>query len=126
MKNAAPINENRAELNTSILAQVQLPLFPVVAHIDFAGTDNPRYLRIIDALLKQSYLRRAEVDQIAGCANGPDLMQRLRSKGLSWTCRRVHHRDVDGNTTFCGIYSLTAIGRRQLHDWLRKSGQHHA
>jgi hypothetical protein len=36
----------------------------------FLGTDNPRYLRILAALLARSRSRE-EIDHIAGASNGP-------------------------------------------------------
>ncbi len=43
----------------------------------FLGTDNPRELRVIQALLTRPR-RREDVDAIAGASNGPDLISNLR------------------------------------------------
>ena len=49
--------------------------------IRFAGTNNLRYLRTLHAAMIRP-LPRKELDLIAGCSNGPDLVLRLRGKGL--------------------------------------------
>ena len=48
----------------------------------FAGTDNPRHLRAIHALLTRPQ-RRKHLDDIAGCSNTPELIAELRRRGLA-------------------------------------------
>ena len=85
----------------------------------FTGTDNPRQLRIIPALLARPR-RREDVDSIAGCSNGPELIAELRRRGLEIPCKRITFIDRDGYPCRPGIYSLTASDRRKIYTWLAK------
>ena len=88
----------------------------------FAGTDNPRDLRILNVLLHRP-VSREELDNIAGCANGPDLVSGLRSRGLGeehLPCKRIKFIDRDGYTCRPGVYSLTEKGRRMVYAWMAR------
>lgn len=85
----------------------------------FAGTDNPRHLRVIHALLVRSRTRE-NVDAIAGASNGPELIAELRRRGLAAPCDRIPAIDRDGREVLRGVYHLTAADRRKVHDWLRR------
>ena len=88
----------------------------------FTGTDNPRHLRVIHALLTRPR-RREDVDAIAGCSNGPDLIATLRALGLDLPCERITFLDRDGKLCRPGIYSLALRDRRQIWLWqARKNG----
>ena len=89
---------------------------------NFTGTSNPRHLRVIDALLARPR-RREDIDSIAGCSNGPELIAELRRRGLGdehLPCKRIHFIDRDGFPCRPGIYSLTEQGRRAIYTWLSK------
>ena len=86
-------------------------------HSKFAGTENPRHLRAI-ALLKQRPARREELDNRAGCSNGPELIAELRRRGLTVPCERVPDLDRDGEPIRRGVYFLTAGDRRKLNSWM--------
>ncbi len=91
----------------------------------FTGTDNPRHLRAIAALLRRP-ISRQELDSVAGCANGPELVAELRRRGLGeehLPCERIKFIDRDGNLCRPGVYSLTAKGRRMIHAWLATRGK---
>lgn len=83
----------------------------------FIGTDNPRHLRAIPALLIRP-LPREHGDRAAGCANFPDLIAELRRRGLEIPCERVPDRDRDGKPIKRGVYHLTADDRRKLIRWM--------
>ena len=88
----------------------------------FIGTDNPRHLRVIEALLQRPR-RREDVDNIAGCSNGPELIAELRRRGLGdehLRCDRIRFIDRDGYPCRPGVYSLTEQGRRAIYTWLAK------
>ena len=85
----------------------------------FVGTDNPRHLRAIVALLRRP-ISRQELDSVAGCANGPALVADLRGLGLSIDCNRIKFVDRDGCTCRPGVYSFTAADRRKVHQWQAK------
>lgn len=92
----------------------------------FQGTENPRHLRVIFGLLKRPRLRE-EIDSIAGCSNGPELIAELRRRGLGHEhlpCERIRFIDRDGKVCRPGVYSFTAKGRRMIYRWLalRKAG----
>ena len=90
----------------------------------FTGTDNPRHMRAIAALLRRP-MPRESLDKEAGCSNGPELVAELRRRGLCVPCERIQFEDRDGNTCRPGIYSLTAGDRRMIYAWMarmRKGG----
>lgn len=100
-------------------------------HATFLGTDNPRHLRIIAALLTRARTRE-EIDRIAGASNGPAAIAEIRSLGLHkvkhLACERTPCFDRDGQEVQRGIYWLTSSGRRRVYDWMRKratGGGHH-
>ena len=86
----------------------------------FWGTDNPRHLRVIAALLVRPR-RREDVDSIAGASNGPELIAELRRRGLDrekhLPCERVPFVDRDGKPCQPGVYHLTPAGKRLIRDW---------
>lgn len=82
----------------------------------FLGTDNPRHLRVIAALRERPLLRE-ELDRVAGCANGPELVAELCRRGLDIQCLRVAHTDRDGKPCRPGLYWLTDTGKRQVSAW---------
>ena len=89
---------------------------------EFTGTDNPRHLRAITVLLRRP-VPREQLDSIAGCSNGPELIAELRRRGLGddhLPCERVKFTDRDGNLCRPGVYSLTKKGRRMVYAWLAK------
>lgn len=91
----------------------------------FMGTDNPRYLRIIDALLKGS-LRREAVDTVGGVSNGPDAISEIRALFLDGCgkshlyCTPIDCIDRDGKTRRPGVYSLSQRGRQMILEWLAR------
>lgn len=89
----------------------------------FVGTDNPRYLRALQALLTRP-VPREQLDSVAGCSNGPALIAELRALGLPspecLPCDRVPCFDRDGEEVRRGVYSLTPTGRRRVNEWKRR------
>ena len=83
----------------------------------FLGTDDPRHLRVLDAL-RAKPLPRESIDAIAGVSNGPDIVMRLRAGGLDIPCERVTVLDRDGKPRRPGIYSLTNQDRLLVHTWM--------
>lgn len=110
----------------------QLPIFAELTLADtkdstakaackFAGTDNPRHLRVIHAVFARSR-KREEIDRIAGASNGPELIAELRRRGLEFPCDRVPAIDRDGYPIRYGVYHLTDTDRRKLTEWQRLRG----
>jgi hypothetical protein len=93
------------------------------ATASFLGTENPRYLRILAALLARARSRE-EIDHIAGASNGPAAIAEIRALGLPkaecLTCERTPCYDRDGLEVMRGIYSLKPEGRRRVQAWLRR------
>jgi len=83
----------------------------------FLGTDNPRHLRTIQALMTRP-LPREQLDQVAGASNGPELVAELRRRGLETPCTRTKKKDRDGFDVLPGIYHFTPDDRRRVKRWL--------
>jgi hypothetical protein len=91
-------------------------------HTEFRLTDNPRELRALHALLRRP-MPREHLDREAGCSNGPDLISRLRDRGLEIPCDKAPVIDRDGREVKCGIFHLTATDRRKLIRAMAKRGK---
>ena len=85
----------------------------------FIGTDNPRHLRVIQAVTVRP-IPREHLDSVAGCANGPDLVAELRRRGLEIPCTRTKKMDRDLFDCWPGVYHLTQRDRHRLAVWKRK------
>lgn len=88
----------------------------------FTGTDNPRHLRAIAALLRRP-MPRESLDREAGASNGPELVAELRRRGLEVPCERIRFIDRDGFACRPGVYSLTTADRRKVYQWQAKRQQ---
>ncbi len=82
----------------------------------FLGTHNPRHLRVLVVLLVRR-LFREELDKIAGCSNGPELVAELRRRGLEIPCEPVTRMDKDGKPCRPGVYSLSDDDRLKIAKW---------
>ena len=91
----------------------------IVAPSRFIGTENLRHLRAIQALLTRPQ-PRGHVDQVAGCANGPELIAELRRRGLEVPCTRTKKKDRDLFDCWPGVYHFTQDDRRKVNDWKRR------
>jgi hypothetical protein len=87
----------------------------------FTGTTNPRHLRTIQALMTRP-ITREQLDQLAGCSNGPELVAELRRRGLELLCTRTKKKDCDLFDCWPGVYHLTKQDRRRVLAWLAKRG----
>lgn len=74
---------------------------------------GPRETRVLYALAKGT-LSREQVDQIAGASNGPEVIRRIRNRGLEVPCTRLRKTDQDGKPCFPGYYRLTREDRRKV------------
>lgn len=92
----------------------------------FTGTDNPRHLRALAALLRRP-LPREHLDRVAGATNSPELVAELRRRGLDVPCERIRFIDRDGCTCRPGVYALSSQDRRMVNAWLaerERAGAH--
>ena len=85
----------------------------------FCVTDNLRHLPVIQALTVRP-IPREELDRIAGCSNGPELVAELRRPDLDMPCTRTKKIDRDMFECFPGVYHFTEADRRKLLAWKRK------
>lgn len=81
----------------------------------------PRQARALTALM-QGPLSREDLDHISGVTNGPDLIAKMRRRGLGIPCTMVATLDRDGRPCKFGVYHLTqadreVIARRQSGGW---------
>lgn len=115
-------NPGRRQANPGFLDTAE-PTRNSTSTIRFSGTDNPRYLRALRALVNGPVTRK-ELDLIAGCSNAPDLVIGLRKLGLSKTdlCSdTLNGVDRDGRRISYGVYSLSPKARRAIRAWLRNA-----
>ena len=84
---------------------------------NFTGTDNPRHLRAIAALLRRP-MPRESLDKEVGCSNGPELVAELRRRGLETPCKRIKFIDRDGQLCRPGVYHFTDSDRRKVNRWM--------
>ena len=89
------------------------------ARAAFLGTENPRHLRVIQAVTVRP-VPREELDRVAGCSNGPALVADLRDLGLDMPCTRTKKLDRDLFACWPGVYHLTERDRRKLNAWKRQ------
>ncbi len=91
----------------------------------FIGTENPRQLRILAALMRGD-VPRERADRVSGSSNGPEVIRALRKRGLPagtcLLCREQAGIDIDGCCVKTGVYSLTEEGKRRVYDWLSRRG----
>ena len=90
----------------------------IVSPARFTGTDNPRHLRVIHAVWVRP-IPREQLDQVAGCSNGPEMIAELRRRGLKVPCERTKKKDRDLFDCWPGVYHLTEQDRRKVNDWKR-------
>lgn len=129
MKNARPQNSKTSALdkrdsNTkdelfSELSVENLRPRPKAIFSKFAGTENPRHLRAITALLQRARFKN-DLQAITGASNTPELVAELRRRGLETPCEKVPMIDRDGLIVHPGIYSFSERDRRKLHAWMRE------
>ena len=88
----------------------------------FKGVKNPRHVRALTALAYRDYVSRENLDKLAGCTNSPDLVARLRMKGIDIQMREVHTKDRDGRSCWFGEYFLLHEDKVIVGEWLEQSG----
>lgn len=87
----------------------------------FLGSRNPRELRALAALYANPTPRK-QLDRAIGCSNSPDVIFRLRQKGLVVPCQLVSDVDRDGQRIRRGVYHLTHGDRVAIRAWLGTKG----
>lgn len=82
----------------------------------FTGTSNLRELRAIHALMIRP-MPREHLDKFVGCSNSPDLVFRMRQKGLDIPCEKVSDTDRDGNPIQRGVFRFNESDRKKINRW---------
>ena len=93
------------------LGQMFLPGFAPPPDAPFQ-TDNPREIRIIQALAACPRTRE-ELDRIAGASNVPDAIAAMRRRGLDIPSRREPVLDCDGEIVQRGRYRFSDADKRR-------------
>lgn len=65
-------------------------------------------------------LPREQLDQVAGCSNGPELVAELRRRGLKVPCTRTKKKDRDFFDCWPGGYHFPQCDRRKVNEWKRR------
>jgi hypothetical protein len=113
------MGKSQSPLFAELAVGTTVPISKATATTEFAGTENPRYLRVIHSLELRARSRK-EIDRIAGAANGPQLIANLRACGLAVPCRMIPGIDRDGHPIRFGVYSLDALDRKKILRWQRQ------
>jgi hypothetical protein len=119
------VDESRPSGRFGAAPQLSQAKAPKSEPTTFLGTDNPRHLRVLQALRVRPAPRKA-IDSVAGCANGPALIADLRELGLEIPCTRTKAIDRDLFTCYPGVYSFTARDKRWEAQWLHRSAMQRA
>lgn len=88
----------------------------------FTVNNYPRHLRVMPPLQAIPH-RREDVDYIAGCSNGPDLIAAMRGLGLEVPCQRIRFFEHDGKSCRLGAYSFTTRDSHLILAWQAKRKQ---
>jgi hypothetical protein len=62
---------------------------------------------------------REQLDRAAGCSNGPELIAKLRRRGLDIRCEMAKGKDRDGRPCRFGRYELDTRSRAAVVAWLQ-------
>lgn len=93
-----------------------------VANGSFLGPRGPRQERVLAALMTGVSMTNAHVRAVAHAANGPDVVAKLRARGLSASddliTEYVDVVDADGKTARIGRWTLTDTGRAKVSAWM--------
>ena len=88
----------------------------------FLGPTSPRQERVLEALMSGVSMTNANVRAIAHAANGPDVIAKLRARGLSaandLVTEYVEIVDADDKTARIGRWRLTETGRAKVAAWM--------
>lgn len=85
----------------------------------FVGGSSKPQARVLHEVIRRK-LTRKQVDRIAAVSNGPDVIMKLRARGLELPCHRIPCIDREGAVTWYGVYIATAADIRKVRDFLAK------
>lgn len=84
----------------------------------FRLSGSQREERLLLALLEKPHFRE-HLDRRAGASNSPDIVFRLRNRGLVIDCEHVEMVDRDGNKCRPGLYSLPPASKKAVRAALK-------
>lgn len=116
MKNARPIKDEASAPGTGAVIVTATNIKP--ARRIFVDSTDCRARRLLCALLRRPR-SRIEAGSIAGAANLPDLVFRLRVLGFELPCERIKVEDRDGVVCRPGVYSASTADRELIRRALR-------
>lgn len=118
-KKNAPIESNESAKKQAINFDLKNSTKP------FVGTKNMAELRAIDAFMKAGgrSVSRNDLDRICGTSNSPEIVRRLRGKGLRIECEIKGTVNRFGEPVKAGFYRLTQQDKVQLRLWARAKSQ---
>ena len=79
-------------------------------------TNNPSELRLLEVLRKGS-ISREQADKVNTASNSPNVVRRLREKGLEVPCERVPFVKKDCRLSWYGRYRLTVNDRKLIRQF---------
>ena len=116
MKNARPINDESGAPTTG--AQIVAAIGAKASRNIRVDPTDYRARRLLAALLRRPR-SRMEAGSVAGAANLPDLVFRLRGLGFELPCERIKVEDRDGVVCRSGVYSASTADRELIRRALR-------
>ncbi|MEX3687931.1 hypothetical protein AB3X91_14805 [Paraburkholderia sp. BR14263] len=84
----------------------------------FPDITNERELRVLHALNSHASISREGLDRVSGASNSPEIVRRLRKKGVTIFCEKVAGLDRDGHPVKYGTYSLSDASRCAFSAWI--------
>jgi len=103
----------QADLLDDVTKLSQFPRRKPRAPAKFDGPHNPREARFLQTILHR-HITREEADAVAGASNSPELVNKLRERGLSLPCYRVGAYDRDALWTWRGLYGATEADKKAI------------
>lgn len=121
MNQAPAPTKTQGASDTQTVLGLDSPAAPIPTASRFFGPSNPRQARVLEALMTGARLTNNDVRRIAGCLNGPDVIDRLRDQGLCDVAELamdwIKTIDRDGRHVRYGEYYLTAKGVAKVQAW---------
>ena len=110
--------DNKKAASTASVNTAPNSKHSVIQSPAFRLNGNPREERLCVALLEKPHYRE-HLDRRIGASNSPDIVFRLRNRGLKIDCEHVEMIDRDGNKCRPGLYSLPPESKKAVRSALK-------